>query len=318
MKKNLIEDKQVFKIKKPENQLVFKNDKFKIELWIKRLDNIYPNSLGNKIYKLKYNLLEAKKRKKEAILTFGGAYSNHIAAVALAAKNENLKSIGIIRGEELGIDLKKTLSQNSTLAKAAKNGMKFEFISRQSYREKHKVEFQKKILQKFPHAYILPEGGTNTLAIKGCEEILEKSDKKFDYICCPVGTGGTLSGIINSASADQKILGFSALNADLEEEISKNVQAKNWKIFKEQEFGGFAKINKELVSFINKFTEEYHIVLDPIYTAKMFYAIVKNMKMKCFKENSRILAVHTGGLQGIEGMNQRLKKKKLPIIKDNI
>ena len=311
------EDKPIFEIKKPENQLLFKDENQQIELWIKRLDNIYPNSLGNKIYKLKYNLLAAKKNRQNIILTFGGAFSNHIAAVALAAKNENLKSVGIIRGEELGVNFQQTLLQNSTLSKAVKNGMKLEFISRQLYREKHTLAFQENLLQKYPNSYILPEGGTNALAIKGCEEILTTEDKNFDYICCPVGTGGTLSGIINAAFSTQKIIGFSALNTDLSKEISKNVNSKNWKLFKEKEFGGFAKINQELVSFINKFTEEYHLVLDPIYTGKMFYAVVKKMKKGYFKENSRILAIHTGGLQGIEGMNQRLKKKKLPIIKDN-
>lgn len=318
MKKNLIENKEIFKINQPENQFLFKDEKTQVELWIKRLDEIYPNSLGNKIYKLKYNLAKAKSLDKNTLLTFGGAFSNHIAAVALAAKNENLKSIGIIRGEELRMDLEKTLQQNPTLREAAKNGMKFEFISRKSYREKHTSVFQEKLLQKYPRAYILPEGGTNSLAIKGSEEILNSSDKKFDYICCPVGTGGTLSGIINSSFPNQEIIGFSALNADLSKEISKNVKNKNWKVIADQEFGGFAKINKELVSFINKFADEYQIILDPIYTSKMMYGIFKKIKTGYFKENSCILAIHTGGLQGIEGMNQRLKKKNLPIIKDNI
>lgn len=298
-----------------QNQFIAYNPERKVELWIKRLEEVSPKGFGNKIFKLKYNLLEAKELGYKTILTFGGAYSNHIAAVAAVAKKEGFRSIGIIRGEELGQNLNQTLQQNPTLAQATQNGMQLEFVSRKAYREKHTRAFQKDLSSKFGKFYSLPEGGTNALAIKGCEEILTVEDDSFDYICCPVGTGGTVSGIIKSATLDQQVLGFCALNADLSENIQEFVDFKNWELIPDSNFGGFAKINNELVSFINRFVEENQIYLDPIYTGKMMYGILEGIKSGYFKENSRILAVHTGGLQGIAGMNQRLTKKNQPTIK---
>lgn len=298
-----------------ENQLIAEYSNQNIQLWMKRLDEVLPKGFGNKIYKLKYNLLEAEKLGCKTVLTFGGAYSNHIAAVAQEAKNRGFKSIGIIRGEELGRNINQTLQQNPTLAQAVKNGMQLEFISRTAYREKHTTAFKKDLIKRFGEVYSLPEGGTNSLAVKGCEEILTPADHRFDYICCPVGTGGTLSGIIKSATSEQQVIGFAALNADLTEDIEKFVAIGDGKLLPDTNFGGFAKINNELVSFINRFVEEHQIYLDPIYTGKMMYGIIDRIKNGYFKENSRILAIHTGGLQGIAGMNQRLAKKNQPIIK---
>src|SRR5690625_530174 len=297
-----------------KNQLVYKNQEKNIQAFLKRLDQIPPKGFGNKIYKLKYNLLQAKKMGFKTMVSFGGAYSNHIAALAKTAKTEGIKAIGIIRGEELGENLDQTLQQNPTLALAAQNGMELIFISRASYRQKNTQEFKNKLLEQWGPVYILPEGGSNEWAVKGCEEIISESDKNFDYICCPVGTGGTVSGIIRAASPQQKVLGYLALKADLSAEIERYVNSNNWKLIKDYHFGGFAKINKELVSFINTFTDENQVVLDPIYTGKMMFGIFKDIENGFFKENSRILAVHTGGLQGIEGMNQKLIKKKLPVI----
>ena len=271
----------------------------------------HPHISGNKYRKLKYNLLEAKRLNTYTLLTFGGAFSNHIAAVAAAGKAFGFKTIGVIRGEELA----DKIPDNSTLAFAKQQGMHFHFISRETYRHKTSESFIEDLKLKFGDFYILPEGGTNALAVKGCKEILTEADKSFDYICCAVGTGGTISGLINSSLPEQKILGFPALKGDfLREEISKFANTSNWELITEYHFGGYAKINNELISFINSFKETYKVPLDPVYTGKMLFGIFDLMHRGYFPEGSKILAIHTGGLQGIEGMNAKLINKKLPII----
>ena len=194
----------------------------KIELFIKREDLIHPFVSGNKFRKLKYNLQEAKKLKKNALLTFGGAFSNHILATAVAGKLAGFKTFGIIRGDELGKNLEETLKENATLREAHKNGMKFQFVSREQYRQKSSFGFVEKMKNKWGDFYLIPEGGTNYLSVKGCEEILTKEDQQFNYICAAVGTGGTISGLIKSLKKDQKVIGFPALKGNfLSEEIKK-------------------------------------------------------------------------------------------------
>ncbi len=282
-----------------------------IELTIKREDKIHPHISGNKYRKLKYNLIVAKQQKNNTLLTFGGAYSNHIAATAAAGKEFGFKTIGVIRGDEL-VD---KISDNPTLLFAQECGMQFKFISRELYRKKTKPEFLSLLKKEFGNFYTLPEGGTNLLAIKGCEEILTKGDAIFDYVCVPVGTGGTISGLINSVREHQKVVGFPALKGDfLQEEIKALVSKENWELITEYHFGGYGKINSELITFINQFREETGIPLDPIYTGKMLFGIVDLISTNYFKKGSKILAIHTGGLQGIKGMNLKLQRKGLPII----
>lgn len=293
----------------------FITEKNGISVYLKREDLLHPEVSGNKFRKLKYNIREAISQKHQTILTFGGAYSNHIAATAAAGKLYGLKTIGVIRGEELAEDLEKTLQENPTLKFAASCGMEFEFISRFDYREKDSEEMIQRLQEKFGAFYLVPEGGTNALAIKGCEEILTKEDKLFDVVCCAVGTGGTISGIVNSSSRDQKIVGFPALKGDfLVSEVKKRTEKNNWELTIDYHFGGYAKVNSELINFINNFRLRYGIALDPVYTGKMMYGIFDLIGKRHFPENTRILAVHTGGLQGISGMNQMLKKKGLPQI----
>ncbi|MEW7290385.1 1-aminocyclopropane-1-carboxylate deaminase/D-cysteine desulfhydrase [Aquimarina sp. 2304DJ70-9] len=290
-------------------------DNAEVSLDIKREDEIHTHVSGNKFRKLKYNLAEAKKLGFSTILTFGGAYSNHIAATASAGKMVGMHSIGIIRGEELGKDLDKTLSGNDTLHFASVSGMRLKFIPREQYREKTSETFLEELTKEFGSFYLVPEGGTNELAVKGCEEILSEQDKDYDIICCAVGTGGTISGIINSAGTHQTVLGFPALKGEfLSEEIKKYTTKTNWKLITNYHFGGYGKINAEGVEFINRFYAQQHIALDPVYTAKMLFGIFDMVQKGVFPKNTRILAVHTGGLQGIAGMNKRLKKKKLPLI----
>ncbi|WP_299050143.1 pyridoxal-phosphate dependent enzyme [uncultured Polaribacter sp.] len=306
---------QDFKSRNQEIILPILKEK-QISLFIKREDLIHPFVSGNKFRKLKYNLFEAVSQKKNTLLTFGGAYSNHIVATAVVSKLMGLNSIGIIRGEELASDLKKTLKNNATLKEADQNGMTFEFVSREQYREKTDKDFIKKLKEKFGDFYLVPEGGTNDLAIKGCEEILTKEDAEFNYICAAMGTGGTISGIINSACKHQNVLGFPALKGNfLVDEINRFTKKNNWKLITNYHFGGYAKYKRELIGFINDFIEVTQIPLDPIYTGKMMFGVIDLIKQDYFAKGTKILVIHTGGLQGIEGFNAKLKQKNEEIIK---
>lgn len=278
-----------------------------ITLYVKREDLLHPYVSGNKFRKLKYNLSQAKTDGKDTLLTFGGAFSNHILAVAAAGKELGFNTIGVIRGEEL----KSKVDQNPTLQKAQDLGMNFEFVSREIYRDKNQSEFIKQLSEKFGGFYLIPEGGTNDLAVKGCEEILTADDEKFDYICCAVGTGGTISGVINCSKSGQQVLGFPALKANfLTEDICKFVAKTNWELITDYHFEGYAKVSEELIKFINEFYQKYQVPLDPIYTGKMAFGVIDLINRNFFPENSKILMIHSGGLQGIAGMNKILKQKK--------
>lgn len=281
-----------------------------IRLYIKREDQIHPFVSGNKFRKLKYNLAMAKTKGYDCLLTFGGAFSNHIAATAYAGYEQGFKTIGLIRGEELcGKD------DNPTMNFAKSHGMELAFVDRVQYRDKDSESFLKELEEKFGKFYVIPEGGTNGHAVRGCEEILQDQDADFHYICVAVGTGGTISGLINSLQDDQQVLGFPALRGDfLKSEIRKFATNNRWKLIDKYHFGGYAKINRQLVEFINAFKCDTGIPLDPVYTGKMIYGIMDLVENGYFKGPCKILAIHTGGLQGIEGMNQVLKRKKLPLL----
>ena len=284
-------------------------------IYMKREDLLHPEVSGNKFRKLKYNIAEATSQKGQILLTFGGAYSNHISATAAAGKLAGFKTIGVIRGEELGEDLEKTLQENSTLRFAHSCGMELHFISRSAYRNKTSEAFLEELRKQFGDFYLVPEGGTNELAVKGCEEILTPEDSQFDVICCAIGTGGTISGIINSSEDHQQILGFPALKGDfLRAEIERFSKKKNWGIIPDYHFGGYAKVDEKLIEFINNFRSKYGIQLDPVYTGKLMYGIFDLAGKGYFLKNTRILAIHTGGLQGIPGMNKVLKIRNLPPI----
>ena len=279
-----------------------------ITVSIKREDLLHPFISGNKFRKIKYNLLKTKELRHNTLITFGGAFSNHIAAVAYACQQENIQAIGIIRGEEL----KGKIHENPTLLFAQNCGMKFEFVTRETYRNKASECFIAELDAKYKKYYLLPEGGTNSLAIQGCEEILTPQDSNFDYICCAVGTGGTISGIINSLLPHQTVLGFPALKGDfLKEEICKFANQKNWKLINDYHFGGYAKVTEDLIDFINQFYKDTKIPLDPVYTGKMVFGVMDLIRKNYFPSGSKILLIHTGGLQGIAGMNQFLENKKM-------
>ena len=287
-----------------------------IILDIKREDQLHPTVSGNKVRKLKYNLDHALNSGFEQIITFGGAYSNHIAATAAACDILGLRSVGVIRGEELGADLQKTLSNNITLKTAVDNGMELAFVTREEYKMKDQPSFISHLLEKYGSSFIIPEGGTNELAVKGSAEILSQQDQQnYEFICVAAGTGGTAAGIIESSHSNQHVFVFSALKGDfLKNEIEKYTDRKNFTLFSEDTFGGYAKSTDELINYMNARFRESGIPLDPIYTGKMMYRIEQMIASGYFTDKTRILAIHTGGLQGIPGFNRRLKKKgRLPL-----
>ena len=278
----------------------------KVQLFIKREDLIHSEISGNKWRKLRYNLLAAAEQKVDALLTFGGAYSNHVLAVAAAGKEFGFKTIGVIRGEE-------HLPLNPTLRRAKETlGMHIIYMDRIAYRLKNTPEVKEKLRGAFGKFYLIPEGGTNNLAIKGCAEILEGVEIPYDYVCSSCGTGGTLAGLICSLKGEKQVLGFSALKGDflinevesLVANYSKN-SFKNWKINTDYHFGGYAKFKPELIDFINQFKENHNIQLNPIYTGKMMFGLFDLIEKNYFKPGTTILAIHTGGLQGIQGFNDR-------------
>ncbi len=280
-------------------------------LWIKREDLLHEHISGNKYRKLRYNLEQAKAEKQDTLLTFGGAFSNHIAATAAAGNELGFKTIGVIRGDELA----KEKDINPTLRFAQSQGMQFKYVDRQTYRQKTDPTFIDQLHQEYGRFYLVPEGGTNELAVKGCEEILTETDMDYDYISVAIGTGGTISGIINAAGKDQKILGFPALKGNfLDKEIEKYVnRTDNWSL-QDYHFGGFAKIDKKLITFINDFKRQTGIQLDPLYTGKMAFGVIDMLRKSKLPEKAKILMIHTGGLQGIQGMNIRLQTKNLPTL----
>ncbi|MCB9275784.1 MAG: pyridoxal-phosphate dependent enzyme [Lewinellaceae bacterium] len=276
---------------------------------------------GNKWRKLQYNLLAAQNKGHDTLLTFGGAFSNHIAAVAAAGQAFGFKTIGIIRGE-------RPRGLNPTLRFAEACGMQLHHISRSAFRDKGGKAFQDNLQQQFGNYYLLPEGGTNTLAIKGCLDIVAEVEQQLDsfptHWCCSVGTGGTMAGIIAGVQDRAQVLGFPALKGDFVEGMVREVLASyrlegyrdegseqqgkrggHWAIIPDFHFGGYAKWAPELVDFINHFYRQHGIALGPVYTGKLFYGLFQLIERGYFQEGSTLLAVHTGGLQGIEGFNER-------------
>ncbi len=289
-----------------------------IRLFVKRDDLLQLNEgsafCGNKWRKLQYNLQEAHRRGLGTLLSFGGAFSNHLAALAEAGQAFDFQTIGIVRGEK---------QSNSTLNFCAQCGMRLHFISRTAYREKEHPDFLQKLQQEFGDFYLLPEGGTNTLALQGCAEIISELEEQLgnefpDFIAVACGTGGTLAGIVQGLKGKSEIIGFSVLKGDflqketikLLSEILENPYS-NWQIQNDYHFGGYAKFSAELIAFANQFYKNFYIPLDPIYTGKMFFGLFDLIRKDFFPSGSTILAVHTGGLQGIAGFNERFGNKIL-------
>jgi 1-aminocyclopropane-1-carboxylate deaminase/D-cysteine desulfhydrase-like pyridoxal-dependent ACC family enzyme len=281
-----------------------------IKVFMKRLDLIHPYVSGNKWFKQKYNLIKARNEGYDTLLTFGGAYSNHIHALAAAGKEFGFKTIGMIRGEE-------HLPLNPTLQFAAEQGMQLHYVNRSDYRKKHLPEFAEWIYGKFGKVYIVPEGGTNQIALKGAAEIPSLIEMEFDYITSACGTAGTISGVICGLNGAKKALGFAVLRgaAFLNKKAEQNIfeytggkDYKNWSINLDYHFGGYAKINRELILFIRQIEELNGIILDPVYTGKMLYGVYDLARKGFFGEGKTLIALHTGGQQGIAGMKVRMNE----------
>lgn len=279
-----------------------------IEVFVKRDDLIHPEISGNKWRKLKYNLLEAQKQGIRQIVTFGGAYSNHIYATAAAGKYFGFETVGLIRGDELD------KNSSETLRFASKCGMKLHFVSRTEYREMRSPPQPPPIGGAFENSTIIPEGGTTPLALAGVGEMVEELNEQLgdspDYIICPVGTAGTISGIIANTSPKTKVIGVCVLkngqyllneiNALLE--VWKDGRGQkpandNFEILWNQHHGGYAKKTPELIDFVSKFNAKHDFEIEPIYSGKMFFAFYKYYSTM-IEPDSKVVLIHTGGLQG--------------------
>ena len=283
-------------------------DHKKLEVFIKRDELIHPLISGNKWRKLKYNLLEFKQKNKKHLLSFGGAFSNHLLALAAACSEQDIKGTIIVRGD--GPD-----PNNPTLRLANKMGINIQFTDRTNYKRRHDQDYQQELLEHYKADFLIPEGGTNLLALKGCAEIVDEIDfqlgRAADYITVSAGTGGTAAGLLSQCS-NSKLQVFSALKGDfLEADILKlcDKNKQNLHVHKAFHFGGYAKHKPELISFINEFYEQHNILLDPIYTGKMFYGLLTEIREDKYPAGSSIVGIHTGGLQGNLGFNYRFGQK---------
>jgi 1-aminocyclopropane-1-carboxylate deaminase len=267
-----------------------------LRLFLKREDLISPDIPGNKWRKLKYNLEAARKHGDRALLTFGGAYSNHIRATAAAGYYFGFETVGVIRGEE-------HLPLNPSLDYAVRHGMRLAYLDRAAYRQKMGADVIAMLHRRFGKFYLLPEGGSNADALRGCAEIPGEIDRRFDLACCPCGTGGTLAGLARGLGPGQRALGFSVLKggefltrevAALQREAFGAVRG-NWSIEYGFHFGGFARRSAALGAFITDFEERHALTLDWVYVAKMMYGIFTLAQQGRFPAGSTIVAVITGG-----------------------
>ena len=278
-----------------------------VEVWLKRDDLTHPEIQGNKWRKLRYNLVEARQEGMETLLTFGGVYSNHIYATAAAGRQFGFKTIGIIRGLP-------TDTPTDTLIAAARNGMRILFMDREHYRLKDDPDSIESLHVQLGGFYMIPEGGTNLLALPGCIEMVNEIKEDYDYICLASGTGGTLAGVVSALYGKRKAIGFSALKGKdtLTERVTGLVQDYtgqafgNWHITFDYHQGGYARVTPELIGFIRKFKLDHLTQLEPVYTGKMMMGLYDMIRKGYFSRGSRIVAVHTGGLQGLSGYKELL------------
>ena len=279
-------------------------EKADVTLYLKREDLMHPLYGGNKIRKLKYNVLQCKQEGKTGLLTCGGAYSNHILATAAYGKGQGLKTKALIRGEEL-------LIENPTLKDAAALGMEFVFVSREAYRnirENPVLAFEVSSSDR-EEFYFIPEGGTNAFAVEGVAELVQEIDVPFDYIAMPCGTGGTFAGLMKGIkNLDAELLVFSALKKgdyiidEVAELLKEDFDRTKLALFtSEYVFGGYGKMKPELIDFVKDFEQQTGILLDPIYNGKMMFGLLDKIESGYFKKGSVIVALHTGGVQAWRG-----------------
>lgn len=282
-----------------------------IKLFIKRDDLIHAEVSGNKWRKLKYNIELCRSKKKAGVLTFGGAFSNHLVATAAACQLAGLKSIGIVRGDELSND------SNETLQRCTKYGMHLVFISREDYSNRNDKTFQEELMVKYPEFQLVPEGGANYYGMIGCQEIMQEVSNSVDHIFVAQGTTTTSCGIAMSLLEKQILHVVPVLkNFDSKQEMTELWKwsgfdteviedwLKNVEVLDKYHFGGYGKYTDELLDFINNFYKENSVKLDPVYTGKAMFALMKEILKERFN-NTSMLFVHTGGVQGTTGIENR-------------
>lgn len=276
-----------------------------VELWLKRDDLTHHEIQGNKWRKLRYNLVEAREEGHDTLLTFGGVYSNHIAATAAAGRQFGFKTIGIIRGEP-------TDTPTETLLTAARHGMRILWMDRAQYRMKDDPDSIESLRVQLGRHYYIPEGGTNLLALPGVIEMVNEIKEDYDYICTASGTGGTLAGIVAGLYGRRKAIGFSVLKgqdtltptvAQLVSDYTEQ-QFDNWHITSDYHHGGYARVTPELIDFIRQFKRDQLVQLEPVYTGKLLYGLYDMIGKGYFPRGTKIIAVHTGGLQGLAGYRE--------------
>jgi 1-aminocyclopropane-1-carboxylate deaminase len=302
--------------------------KAEIFVFLKRDDLIHPIISGNKWRKLKYNMKEAAKQGAQGIVTFGGAYSNHLVAAAFAAQAAGMPMVAMVRGEEAVGD-----AQNTTMAQLRSCGAEVVGLTREAYSKKEDPLFLAELAARYPNHFIIPEGGANLLGLRGCMEILHEVTEPFNVVAAPLGTATTFAGLLASGFAAQQFLGFPAIkggdylnahvenflmNAKQQGLVPDTLRQPAWQLVTDYHFGGFGKMPPELIAFMNHFFDETGIPLDPVYTAKMMLGLANMAQSGCFAKGTRILALHTGGLQGIAAANKQLRAKKLKIAYENV
>ena len=270
---------------------------------ILRLDKIHPVISGNKLFKLHYFLEEAIRSSHKTIVTFGGAYSNHLAATAHACNLLQLKTVGIVRGE-------KPAQLSHTLLQCMQDGMQLKFISRQEYAKKETAAFNKALIAEFGECIIIPEGGYHPLGARGAALIMDLiKDNYYTDICVASGTATTLAGLLMAAKPTQKIVNFPVLKGlkdnkiRIKELTGNSHEFKNMLILNQYHFGGYAKKTETLINFMNVCWLQYKLPLDFVYTAKMFFGVIDSIKNDIFEAGSKILCVHTGCLQGNKSLS---------------
>jgi 1-aminocyclopropane-1-carboxylate deaminase len=288
----------IFSISPPRLQKILHPtfEEKKLNAWFLRLDEIHPTVNGNKWFKLKYNLEHVLQQGYEGILTFGGQFSNHIYAIAAAAKMAKVKCVGIIGGANPQV-------LTHTLRFALQQDMHLEFVAKNVYRKKDEPEFVSQLQRSFPRFFVIPEGGTNEWAIKGAAEITSFISIPFDYIITACATGGTLAGLAQSLRPFQKAVGISVLKGEntISGKVSKFIHGtKNFDVITGYDFGGYAKYTPSLIKFMKCFYQENGIPLEQVYTAKMVAGTIDMAQRNYFKTSSTLVLVHTGGMQGLD------------------
>lgn len=271
-----------------------------IRLAIKRDDQLHPLVSGNKWRKLKYNLLAAQQQQHTTLLTFGGAYSNHLYATAAAGQALGFRTIGVVRGDELA-----SRPRNATLAFCESAGMHLHFVSRTDYVRKETPAFMADLVHRFGRFYALPEGGSNELAVQGTAEIMPELLAQLgtvpDYVACPVGTGGTLAGLAATSPPTTRVLGFGVLNGVGQLPLVAGLPHRQpggvWDVF-EYALGGYARTPDFLLPFIRDVERQTGVRLEQVYTGKMLYGIYDLARQGYFEPGATVVAIHTGGLQG--------------------